>query len=149
MKWIDLPPVWLGLFLGVVWGASQLFDAAERHGTGLAGFGWVLVIAGLSIMGLAVFEMTRHRTTVIPHMQPSSLVKTGIFRFSRNPIYLGDALVLAGFVLIWYTSLIFLLLMPAFMFLITRRFIWAEESRLNQAFGSDFTAYCQATRRWL
>ncbi|MEO9863610.1 MAG: isoprenylcysteine carboxylmethyltransferase family protein [Yoonia sp.] len=149
MKWIDLPPVWLGLFLVLVWWAPQFGFAAERNVAWRGLVGWALVALGLCLMILAVMQMARHRTTVIPHLQPSALVKTGIFGISRNPIYLGDALVLAGFVLIWDTSILFLLLVPAFMFLITRRFIMVEESRLNQAFGEEFATYCRSTRRWL
>lgn len=149
LKWFDLPPVWLALFLAVVWWATQL-GFATQFGDPVRGLiGWLLVAVGVILMALAIFEMTRRRTTVIPHMQPTALVKTGIFAISRNPIYLGDALILAGFTLIWGASILFLLVIPAFMFVITRRFVTAEEMRLEQAFGRDFTTYCGSTRRWI
>lgn len=149
IKWIDVPPVWLGGFLAIAWGATKVGFVTDGRMPVQAVVGWALVVIGFMLMGLAIFEMSRKRTTVIPHMQPTALVNTGIFAVSRNPIYLGDALILAGFTLIWNTSIIFLLLVPAFMFVITRRFVLPEENRLNQAFGADFATYSRTTRRWI
>jgi len=146
-RWIDLPPVWLLVFLGLarvqtvrlpVGGSGAWSDFA----------GGVLVGGGVLLMGLAVAEMRRQRTTVIPHETPSMLVQTGIFRRSRNPIYLGDTLVLAGFVLFWgaWPSL---LLVPLFMWLVTDRFIAPEEARMEETFGAAFDAYRAKVRRWV
>ena len=106
-----------------------------------------MVGGGLLLMVLAVFEMRRARTTPIPHMQPSALVTSGIFSRSRNPIYLGDALILAGLALRWGWPT--LILVPLFMAVIQDRFIRAEEERLNTAFGPDYTRWAAKTRRWL
>ena len=99
-------------------------------------------------MVLAVVEMTRMRTTVVPHMQASHLVTSGIFAHSRNPIYLGDCLVLAGFCLIWGAPAA-LILVPAFAAVILHRFIGPEEARLHARFGEAFREYCGRTRRWI
>ena len=118
----------------------------DHPATDLAG--GMLVGLGLIVMGLAVVEMTRQKTTVVPHMEASHLVTKGIFARSRNPIYLGDALVLAGLALRW-DSPVALVLVPVFMAIITWRFIIPEEMRLASKFGADFTAYCARTRRWV
>ncbi len=142
MKWIDLPPIWLLVFAVLTWFSKTILTLPLPTwlGTGL-------VIFGIALMVLAVLQMTRKRTTPIPHMQPSALVDDGIFGFSRNPIYLGDALVLAGLSLRWDAPL-GLLLVPVFMWVIQTRFIIAEEARLRDAFGPAFVAYRAKTRRW-
>jgi protein-S-isoprenylcysteine O-methyltransferase Ste14 len=102
-KWIDIPPVWLAGFALCAWVGPKTGAILPMQQT----IGTILIVVGLGLLGLAVFEMRRHRTTVIPHRNASSLVRRGVFRFSRNPIYLGDTLVLLGLILVWYTSLIF------------------------------------------
>jgi len=91
---------------------------------------------------------TGHRTTVIPHQTPSTIIQTGIFSRTRNPIYLGDALVLAGAVL-WLDAVLSLVLVPIFVWLIERRFILPEEARMRRVFGPGFVAYARKVRRWV
>ena len=145
MKWFDLPPIWLAAFAVCVWFVPEVGEYLP----GQSLIGAVLLVVGLLLMCLAVFEMTRHRTTVIPHLQASKLVTSGVFALSRNPIYLGDALFLGGLILRWQAHPALLLLVPAFMWVITRRFIGPEEKRLKGAFGDAFLSYCDRTRRWL
>jgi protein-S-isoprenylcysteine O-methyltransferase Ste14 len=146
MKWIDLPPVWLFATLLAAWGLGSVWQLPDSGWTSPAGA--VLVLAGLGLMVAAVREMTRARTTVIPHNDPSALVTSGVFRLSRNPIYLGDALVLAGFILHWQAVLAVPLL-PLFLWVIQRRFILPEEARLRRGFGPTFEAWAARTRRWV
>lgn len=144
---LDIPPVWLALFLGLGWAIARLLPVDVFGGPGRVA-GALLVLGGLGLMAAAVLQMARHRTTVIPHRQPAALVTDGIFRLSRNPIYLGDALILAG-AMLWWRSSLGLLLVPVFMALIQRRFILAEETRLAAAFGTAFAAWSTRTRRWI
>jgi protein-S-isoprenylcysteine O-methyltransferase Ste14 len=149
MKWIDLPPVWLALALVMAWQISRLQPAALAIShPALDLLGGLLVGAGLVLMLLAVAEMRRRKTTVIPHLEADALVTTGVFSRSRNPIYLGDALVLAGLALRWDAP-VALLLVPLFMATLTQRFILPEENRLRRKFRADFARYCEKTRRWL
>ncbi len=147
VKWIDLPPVWLLGFLGLAWVQARSLPLGAFGGWG-ALLGAVLILVGIALAVAAVAAFRRHRTTVIPHMTPTSIVTTGIYSLSRNPIYLGDALILLGFVLRW-DAVPSLILVPLFMVLIQRRFIRAEEARLAQEFPNAFAAYRAATRRWL
>ena len=92
--------------------------------------------------------MRKRRTTIIPHRDADVLVTSGIFKRSRNPIYLGDALILLGLILRWDAPLA-LPLAPVFVWVIERRFIIPEENRLRSKFRQEFYRYTQKTRRWV
>lgn len=146
-NWIDLPPVWLAFFLCLAWVVGRLLplplfgDVGAVLGAGLIG-------AGVLLMAWAVLEMSRARTSVIPHREPAALVTTGPFSLSRNPIYLADAMILAGTIL-WWDATVSLLLVPVFMRLISHRFIRPEEERLARGFGPAWDAWSLRVRRWL
>ena len=149
MKWIDIPPVWLFVALMITWGISTVQPSFMANGGPITDLlGGLLVGGGLVLILLAAAEMRKKRTTIVPHMDAAFLVTTGIFGRSRNPIYLGDALILAGLALRWDVP-VALLLVPLFMFTITERFIVPEENRLRVKFRADFARYCQKTRRWV
>lgn len=149
MKWVDLPPVWLVGFVMLTWLQATRFPMGLSFGGAWADFaGSVLVGGGLLLMLLALYELRRHRTTPIPHLEADRLVTTGIFSRSRNPIYLGDALVLTGLILRW-DAVLSLPLVPLFVWVIETRFIVGEENRLRRKFRADFARYCQKTRRWI
>lgn len=149
MKWIDIPPIWLLVFLVATWWIGRLAPfGLSIDGALTQLLGGLLVGGGLLLMVLAVLEMRRHRTTVIPHMKAASLVTSGIFNYSRNPIYLGDAMILAGLALRW-DAVLALVFVPVFMLIIEKRFILAEERMLRQTFTADFGRYYATTRRWL
>jgi protein-S-isoprenylcysteine O-methyltransferase Ste14 len=109
--------------------------------------GTVLIVGGLFIFISALLQFRRHRTTVMPRETPVAMIDSGIYRLSRNPIYLADTLFLAGATLWWDAAS--LLLVPLFVMIITRRFILGEESGLRAVFGAAFDRYAAQTRRWL
>ena len=109
--------------------------------------GTVLIVGGLFIFVSALLQFRRHRTTVMPRETPVAMIDSGIYRLSRNPIYLADTLFLAGAALWWDAAS--LLLVPLFVMIITRRFILGEESGLRAVFGAAFDRYAAQTRRWL
>ncbi len=149
LKWIDLPPVWLALAALGAWGQAAYFPMGLSFGGAWADFaGGIFIGGGLILMVLAFVEMRKHRTTVIPHLEASTMVSTGIFSRTRNPIYVGDALVLAGLILRW-DAVLALPLVPIFILVIEKRFIIGEEDRLRRKFRSQFAAYCEKTRRWI
>ena len=107
-------------------------------------------LAGLLLAAPAILSFRRARTTVHP-MQPAkttSLVVAGVYRFTRNPMYLGLLLVLAGWGLYLSNALAFALL-PAFVAYINRFQIAPEERALAAKFGPDYDAYKARVRRWL
>jgi len=149
MKLIDIPPVWLAAFLVIAWWQPRLFDAGLSLGGGVFDLvGGLMVGGGLVLMGMALLQFRRHRTTPIPHQEASFLITSGIYARTRNPIYLGDALILCGLILRW-DAVLSLVLVPIFVWIIERRFILPEEKRLRRAFRAEFARYEQKVRRWV
>lgn len=149
LKWLDVPPVWLLVACAAAWAQKTYFAFGLSFGNGLADLvGGLLVGAGVLLMLLALYELRSHQTTVIPHQEASALVTTGIFSRSRNPIYLGDVLVLSGLILYW-DSVVALPLIPGLFWVLETRFIVPEEAHLRRKFVAEFTRYAQRTRRWL
>lgn len=142
-----MPPVWLIAMLFIAWWLGGLTpDIGFGRWAGLGGM--FLVAGGVVLMGLAVLEFNRAKTTIIPGQDPNALITSGIFRYSRNPIYLADTLLLAGLIL-WWDAVLALPLIVLFVWIIRRRFINPEEARLLAAFPTAFANYQDRTRRWL
>jgi protein-S-isoprenylcysteine O-methyltransferase Ste14 len=142
---LDLPPVWLVAHLVAAWLlslASPVVFAGlgDMLGIGLIGIGVLITLGAAAQMALA-------QTTVIPRRDPSSLVTSGLFSWSRNPIYLSDALILIGAIL-WLDAVLALPLVAGFVWVIQTRFIRDEEARLTLAFGPEFDLWAARTRRW-
>lgn len=149
LKWIDMPPVWLLAFLVTAWMQATYLPMWLDFGGAWADLaGGLLVGGGVLLVVLAATEFRRHRTTIVPHQEAERLIQSGIFTRSRNPIYLGDGLILAGFILRW-DAVLALPLIPIFFWIIEKRFIIPEEDRLRRKFRMDFARYCEKTRRWL
>jgi len=108
----------------------------------------VLLGAGIAIAG--VIEFRRAKTTVNPIRvhAASSMVTSGIFARTRNPMYLGLLLVLAGWS-VYLASAAALLVLPLFVLYINRFQIGPEERALQGIFGEGFRAYMARTRRWI
>lgn len=140
---LDYPPVWLAGAVGLA-----ALQARAWPLPGLPMAGGLMVAVGVGLMTVAAVQFARARTTIVPHEQPRALVQTGVYRLSRNPIYLADVLVLAGLCLAW-GAWPALLLVPVFMAVITARFIRPEEARLRAAFGADYHAWAARVRRWI
>ncbi len=107
-------------------------------------------LTGVAITGSAMLSFWRAHTTANP-MKPSSasfLVTSGIYGFTRNPMYLGLLFVLVGWALYLGNALAFLFL-PAFIFYMNRFQIEPEERALTALFGQEFVAYASQVRRWI
>ncbi len=144
---IDIPPVWLFAALGCIWTEAALTGGVNTGSIG-AWLGGGLVGLGLVLMATALVAFWRANTTPVPHQQPDAMITTGVFGLTRNPIYLGDALIVAG-VGLSNGALLTILLLPAFILLIDRRFIRAEEARLEAGFPETWPKYKEQVRRWV
>ncbi|MBM9595355.1 methyltransferase family protein [Roseitranquillus sediminis] len=142
-----MPPVWLAACLLAGWLQARIAPAPDLGLWADAG-GWVLLGLAALLMAKAALQFRRYRTTIIPGESPDALITGGIFRYSRNPIYLADLLILAALGLIW-SSLLALFLVPVLFVVLDRRFIRYEERRLEEAFGARFEEYAGRTRRWI
>ena len=144
------PPIVALVCAMLMYGAVRL--APEWHwnwsGSDLLGAGVALIGIALDLVGVVAFW--RAKTTVNP-LAPSStstIVQSGIYRYTRNPMYLGMLLILSGFALYLAHPLPFLLL-PVFWAYITRFQIIPEEHMLATRFGPEYSAYASRVRRWI
>lgn len=105
---------------------------------------------GLAISLLGVVNFKRARTTVDPRRpaEATTLVTSGLYRYSRNPMYLGVLLVLIGWAL-FLGNLVSVLFIVGFALFINRYQILPEERLLQEKFGADFMAYKARVRRWI
>ena len=110
--------------------------------------GYVLVFAGLGVAFSAVSRFGKMRTTLDPHGSVSTIVMSGPYRFSRNPIYLGFVCTLIGLPLalgnVWGA-----VLSPLLMLLLYQLVIKHEEAYLQEKFKDVYTSYKSRVRRWL
>jgi protein-S-isoprenylcysteine O-methyltransferase Ste14 len=153
MQWLELriPPLLVvlvaaGGMLGVAHSAPGLtVTLAARSSVALA-----LVALGAILATVGVLAFRGERTTVNP-LTPSassSIVSSGVYRFSRNPMYLGFLLVLAGWA-VHLSNAGAALLLPPFVAYMTRYQIKPEERALLAKFGSEYAEYMSRVRRWL
>ncbi len=149
MRLIDIPPVWLVGFALLAWVQARVLPLGlSLDGAVTDLLSGILIGGGIILAVMAVVEFRRHKTTVFPHETPSAMVQTGIYKRSRNPIYVGDVLILAGLIL-RFDAVLSLVLIPVFVWVLERRFIIPEEDRLRRTFRADFARYERNTRRWI
>ena len=147
---LKVPP--LALFLGcalLVLALAALQVASSRAMYVWRTAGALLIAAGVMVAVLGVLEFRRAGTTVNP-MSPeraSNVVTSGVYRWSRNPMYLGMASVLAGLALA-VGSATGLLVTAGFCAYLSRFQIAPEERRLLEAFGEPYARYLRQVRRW-
>jgi protein-S-isoprenylcysteine O-methyltransferase Ste14 len=148
---LKVPPVPLAVGFAAVMGvAAWLVPSLHLRLPLRSALAVTLVLLGAGIAVAGVISFRRERTTVNP-LRPeraTTLVASGIYRLTRNPMYLGLLLVLAGWA--WFLgNALGLLLLPFFVIYMNRFQIEPEERALLARFGDDFRAYQSATRRWL
>jgi protein-S-isoprenylcysteine O-methyltransferase Ste14 len=110
--------------------------------------GGLLVGIGVTISYLAEADFKKVGTTVHPFKESSELVTAGLFRFSRNPMYLGFALILLGLAIL-VGSLTPFGVIPVFMGWMQIKYIRVEEEMMESQFGRDWLEYTLKVRRWL
>lgn len=144
------PPICALLVAGAMWGISHIAPLS-----GVPALIRVAVAIGLAVAGgvfslAGVIAFRRAKTTANP-MKPqaaSSLVRSGVYRVTRNPMYVGLLLVLVAWAV--FLSSAWELLGPlAFAAYIGRFQIAPEERALSALFGTEYSAYKAKVRRWL
>ena len=148
---LRIPPLLQAVLCGLIcWALAVLVPQASIP------LGWLslvaigLLVTGLAILLAAVFDFSRNETTVNPlePEQAETLVVSGLFRFTRNPMYLGMALVLFAWAL--YLANALAIIGPMlFVASITVLQIKPEEEALGKIFGQDYGEYRKRVRRWL
>ena len=148
VKRIIYPPVWLLLGIISIFALNELYPMIRFTSLVFQVLGGVVIVVGLLLLVMANGLFVRAGTDVIPFRKVSALVTTGIYRFTRNPMYLGMVAVLLGCALT--VGVVPALLVPvAFIVIVEARFIRSEEQMLRELFPQEYPAYCQRVRRWL
>jgi protein-S-isoprenylcysteine O-methyltransferase Ste14 len=147
---LKIPPLALVvLAAALMWLGAASFPAAGFRFPAQSSVAWGLGAAGTCVCALGVIEFKRARTTVNPTKpgSASSLVRTGIYRRSRNPMYLGFLVLLIGWA-VAMGNVLALVIPPAFVAYMNRFQIRPEERALTALFGDAFRDYCRDVRRW-
>jgi protein-S-isoprenylcysteine O-methyltransferase Ste14 len=148
---LRIPPPVVSLVIAVgMWAVAHLPPIVQLPKLGRMSVALVLGALGAAVAIGGVISFRRAETTVNPLKPETSaaLVSTGVYSFTRNPMYLGMALVLVAWAV--YLSSIWALLGPVlFTLYITRFQIVPEERVLDRLFGAPFAAYKKRVRRWL
>ena len=105
------------------------------------------IVAGVVMMVAGARRFKTADTAINPFDRPSTLVTGGVFRVSRNPMYLAMVVILIGAALAWGTLTPFFV-PPVLAWLISRKFIVMEEAKMSQLFGDDYDEYRRRVRRW-
>lgn len=110
--------------------------------------GTLAIIAGFAVFAAAMRGFSRAETNVPTTMPTTAIVTCGVYRFSRNPIYLGMTLFYLGLSFVLQNVYMLILLVPV---LLVMRYgvIAREEAYLERKFGEDYLSYKQKVRRWL
>lgn len=144
-----LPPMWVGVAIAAMWALHrwaplmQLLDGWWR----LAGL--APIVAGTALAFWGEREFARAGTGIIPGREITTFVRSGPFRYTRNPMYLGMTVGLVGVAML-FGSLSGLIVPALFAWIIRWRFIRREEAMLRAAYGEDaWLEYASSTRRWL
>lgn len=148
---LRIPPaiVMLAIAAGM-WGASLVVPSFNLPITMRVSSCAILVAVGLSIIVAGGISFRRARTTVNPTRpgSASSLVVSGVYRFTRNPMYLGMGLVLFGWAAFLLNALAFGLI-AGFVAYMNHFQIVPEERALSALFGAEYASYQARVRRWL
>jgi protein-S-isoprenylcysteine O-methyltransferase Ste14 len=140
--------MWLLLGLAAVFALDKSAPGLRFTHTGWQLVGAVVIVAGLALLVLAGGLFKQAGTDMIPFRNVTALVTDGVYRFSRNPMYLGMALVLLGTALT--VGAASALVVPlVFAIVVEWRYIRPEEELLAAQFPEAFAAYRRRVRRWL
>ncbi len=148
---LKIPPVAVFLVCGaLMWALADRIPQAAFALPGARVVAAVLTTVGATLGLAGILAFRRHGTTVHP-VHPdraSAIVSEGIYRYTRNPMYLGLALFLLAWSA-WLGNFLALACVPAFMAYMTRFQIRPEERALLAKFGTEFANYMNAVRRWI
>ena len=154
MKDLDNPGVFFpppllflsALVIGILFDGNLLDWRHVTHP--VQAIGVAVAVIGLLLIVLSLGLFRRFRTRPEPWEASTTLIRSGLYRFSRNPMYLGMAVTSAG-IAIFFESLAAAILLAIVIVMIDRLVIAREELYLERRFGSDYAAYRAEVRRWL
>lgn len=142
------PLVLMGILMlaQLIFGGFVKLSLSLANASGMTALG--LLLFGILMIVIAGLQFRRHNTTTNPSKAPCVLVTTGLYRLSRNPMYVGMLLILLVFPLLTLRPPL-LIFTAAFYLIMNYLVIPREENAVAQVFGEEFKAYCTKTRRWI
>ena len=145
---IAFPPLLFGstLFLGLL--ISYVFPAPVLSTITALIIGLVLLSVGVLTLLLAFRGMIRHKTTIHPNGATTAIVSNGLYRYSRNPMYLSLTLIYIA-VSVAFNAWWGLLLLIPLLLVVQKGIIEREEIYLTRKFGTGYLSYKARVRRWL
>jgi protein-S-isoprenylcysteine O-methyltransferase Ste14 len=144
-----LPPVLFLIFASAMAVICWALGSPHNLSIPLNLAGILLIISGL---GISAYHSRLFRllgTNIMTFDEPTRLVRTGLFRYSRNPMYLGFVIALLGLAILYQAAISSFVLVVLFWFLTDRWYIRFEEAAMLEKFGDEYREYCQATPRWI
>lgn len=142
-----IPPVYFLAALLLMVLLARLMPMAHLVYVPLRIFGGVMILAGLAVTVSGAWTFKRADTPIRPFEQATMLVTADIYRYTRNPMYLGMLFMLTG---VWIAlgKLSPLFIIPIFFFVIREGFVKPEEEFLEKIFGEQYLVYKTGVRRW-
>lgn len=141
------PLLYLG-FLALGVGLNFAWPASAVPGVVQAPLGGAMIALGFAVVGMAFRQFRKAKTHIEPYKETTALVTSGLFRLSRNPIYVAMTLAYAGLGILLDNLWVLGLLVPT---LVVMRYgvIAREERYLEGKFGEPYQRYRATVRRWL
>lgn len=143
-----LPPTYLLMSIVTMVVLDFLFPVGRIIPWPWNAFGIVLIVLGVALNIIADSAFRQAQTTVKPFEESTALITDGVFRTSRNPMYLGFVLILIGIAVVM-GSLTPYFIIPVFVILMGRVFIQVEEEMLKERFGLAWLDYEARVGRWI
>ena len=142
---VFLPPP---LIFGGLLALGLFLDSGPLRLGSVSMVGMVMGAGGIVLIVIALGLFRSSKTRAEPWQPASSLVSRGIYRFTRNPMYLGMAMLSLGLAMV-FTSITGAVLTLAALIIIDLVVVRREEAYLTRRFGQDYIAYMASVRRWL
>ncbi|PLW81153.1 protein-S-isoprenylcysteine methyltransferase [Kineobactrum sediminis] len=148
VKRVIYPPMWLVFGVVAIFAFNEFYPGPRYTSLTSQLLGGVLLVFGLAMLVFAGGKFRRAGNDMVPFRNVSTLVTTGVYGFTRNPMYLGMVAILLG-IAVTVGALTALIVVPLFMLVIQWRYIYPEEELLQRQFPEEFSAYRRQVRRWL
>jgi protein-S-isoprenylcysteine O-methyltransferase Ste14 len=148
---IVAPPPLLGLIFIIGGFVARHFDPRPffaGHNSMRIFIGFILLSIGVAVIAIARRQFISHETPVNPYRPTAALVTDGLYRISRNPIYVAFLVIVCAFAFLansWWFFAAAILLWIVLRFGVVNR----EEQYLADKFGETYRSYCQRVRRWM
>jgi protein-S-isoprenylcysteine O-methyltransferase Ste14 len=145
---IPWPPILFLSALALGWAGTAFLPLPLARPVPVAWTGGVIALAGLGLMAWSFIAFARAKANIRPDRAATHLIDTGPFAISRNPIYLSEALLLAGLGL-WQGSLWHIVALTLFLPAVSLLAVRREEAHMEARFGEGWRNYAARVRRWL